>query len=140
VDKKTTTHEFIPVTTRPFIQIDITLTDNSSHTEQILTALRQHTLAGAVVKIVYTLAAHIKDRVDTHVIHNACEPAHYVVGIFPIRPIIIKEARAALKMDMNLQELLQTYCATKPEYALLKDDMIKRALELMSEIELEENS
>ena len=100
--------------------------------------MRLHTIIDAVIKIVYTLPAHIKDRVDTHVIHNACEPAHYIVGIFPIRPILIKEARASLKMDMNLQELLQTYCTTKPEYAPLQDDMIKKALELLSEIEQED--
>lgn len=138
VDKQKTTHEFIHVTTRPFIQIDITLNDDSSQTEQILKQVRMHTIAGAVIKIVYTLPAHIKDRVDTHVIHNACESAHYIVGIFPIRPIVIKEARASLKMDMNLQELLQTYCTTKPEYAPLQNDMIKKALDLLSEIEQED--
>lgn len=139
-EKNNTTHEFIKVTTRPFLQLDIMLDDNSSHTEQILAELRKHSLADTVVKIVYTLPAHIKDKVDTHVVHNACQAAHYVVGIFPIRPIIIKEARANLKMDMNLQELLQTYCATKPEYALQQELLIKRTLELAAELEQEDNS
>lgn len=139
-DKQKTEHEFIKVATRPFIQLDITLHDNSSQTEQILAELRKYTLEGSVIKIVYTLPAHIKDKVDTHVIHNVCEAAHYVVGIFPIRPIVIKEMRAALKMDMNLQELLQTYCATKPEYAPLQENLIRKALELAAEVEQEENS
>ncbi len=139
VDKKITTHEFIKVSTRPFIQIDIALDDNSSQTEQILAQARKYSLAGAILKIVYTLPAHIKDRVDINVIHNACESAHYIVGIFPVRPVIIKEARAQVTMGMNLPELLQTYCATKPEYTALKDDIINKALELLHEIELEDN-
>lgn len=139
-DKQRTEHTFIKVPTRPFIQIDIMLNDNSSQTEQILAECRKHQLAGAVLKIVYTLAMHIKDRVDTHVIYNACQQAHYIVGIFPIRPVVIKEARASLKVDMNLQELLQTYCVTKPEFMPLKDDMIKRALALSAEIEREEDN
>lgn len=140
VDKKITTHEFIKVSTRPFIQIDVALDDNSSQTEQILAQVRKYSLAGAILKIVYTLPAHIKDRVDSNVIHNACEAAHYIVGIFPVRPVILKEARAQIKMGMNLPELLQTYCATKPEYAPLKDAIINTALELLHEIELEEGT
>ncbi len=139
-EKNNTTHEFIQVATRPFIQIEIMLNDDSSHTEQILAHVRKHPISNAVLKIVYTLPAHIKDRVDAHVIHNACETAHYVVGIFPIRPIVVKESRASLKVDMNLQELMLSYCATKPEYLPLQDDMIKKALELVHEIEQEEHS
>lgn len=139
-EKERTTHEFIQVATRPFIQLDCVLHDNASHTEQILTELRRHDLNNAVIKIVYTLPAHIKDRVDVQVIHNACDAAHYVVGIFPIRPIVTKEARAALKVDMNLQELMQSYFATKPEYAPLQDAMIKKALELAHEIEQEDDA
>lgn len=139
-DKKMTTHEFIKVNTRPFIQIEVLLDDKTSHTEQILAEIRKHVLHGAVIKIVYTLPAHIKDRVDTHVIYNACFNAHYIVGIFPIRPIVHKEARTALKVDMSFNELLQTYCATKPELAPFKQELISRALELMEEVEREENN
>lgn len=139
-DKQTTTHEFIPVATRPFIQIDVMLDDASSHTEQILAEIRKHSIADAVIKIVYTLPAHVKDRVDTTVIHNACSPAWYIVGIFPIRPVTIKQTRAALKIEMNLQEQLIAYCATKPELAAQQHDIIAKALELAAEIEQEENS
>ena len=129
----TCTHEFVPVVTRPFIQIDVQLDDDSSHTEQILAALKQHTLQDAIVKIVYTLPAHIKDRVDLAVIHHACAAVHYLVGIFPVRPVTIKETRTPLKIEMGLQELLARYFSSKIEYKEMQDELIKKTLELADE-------
>ncbi len=40
--KHEVTYEFIEVPTRPFIQIEVTLSDAESHTEQIIAALTKH--------------------------------------------------------------------------------------------------
>ena len=86
-----------------------------------------------MVKIVYTLPAHIKDKVDLAVIHGVCAPAHYVVGIFPVRPVILKETRAPLKVEMGLQELLTHYFSSKQEYKDMQDELIRKTLELAHE-------
>lgn len=137
-DKQKTTHEFIKSPMRSFIQIDVQLDDNTTHTEQVLAALKKYTLSGAVVKIVYHVPAHKKDRVDIQVIQQACADAHYLVGIFPVRDIAPKERRLQLKVDMSLEHLLDAYFASKPEYANKRESLLKRALELNSEVCCEE--
>jgi len=132
-DKQNTTHEFIQSPMRPFIQIDVKLDDKQTQTDQILEALKKYTLTNAVVKIVYHIPADKKDRVDIPLIQQACEDAHYLVGIFPVREITTKERRLQLKVDMSLEHLLDTYFASKPEYAHNRPALVKRALELNAE-------
>lgn len=132
-NKEQTTYEFIPTPTRPFIQLEVHLDGIQSQTEQILAALGHHTIADAVIKIIYHLPAGLKDRVDIHVIQQACARAQYLVGIFPIRPPDIRERRATLKVDMDLATLLDNYFATKPEHTTNRAQLVKKALELEAE-------
>lgn len=137
-DKTKTTHEFIKTPMRPFLQIEVKLNDAEIQTEQILTQLKKFDIKNAVVKIVYHIPAHIKDRVDIAAIQQACESCHYLVGIFPVKEIASKERRLMLKVDMSLEHLLDTYFASKPEYAQHKTSLVKRALELNAEVCTEE--
>lgn len=113
-DKTKTTHEFIKVPTRPFLQIEVTLTGEQNHTEQILQAVGNYQLEEAVVKIVYHVPAHITDRVDTTRIIKACTHAHYLVGVIPHR-IYQERERRALHHEPNhtWNDLLKQYLATK---------------------------
>lgn len=137
-DKNNTTHEFIKSPMRPFIQIDVKLNELDVQTEQILNELKKYTLTDAVVKIVYHVPAHKKDRVDIPIIQQACESAHYLVGIFPVRELAAKERRLQLKVDMSLEHLLDSYFASKPEYSNNKQALVKRAIELNAETCCEE--
>jgi exonuclease SbcD len=129
-EKGATEHEFIRTPTRPFLQLDVQLSADKSHTEQILAELRKQPIEGAVVKIVYHLPADTKDRVDVNVIQNACSEAHYLVGIFPVRPLETRTRRAEARVDMKLEELLDNYFANKPDWQARRSSLIKKALEL----------
>lgn len=129
-EKGVTEHEFIRTPTRPFIQLEVTLNTEQSQTEQILAELRKHPLEETVIKIVYHLPANTKDRVDVTVIQNACADAHYLVGIFPIRPLETRVPRAEARVDMKLEELLDNYFTNKPDLQTRKSSLIKKALEL----------
>lgn len=136
--KTTTTYEFIKTPARPFIQIEVQLNAASfDHTDQILNELHKHQLQNAVIKIVYHLPAGHKDRVDMSAIQQACSAAHYIVGIFPVRVPEQRERRIPLKVDMNLQTLLENYFAAKPEYSAQQEKLIQKALLLQDELENE---
>lgn len=131
--KNSTTHEFIKTPTRPFLQLDVYLQGDQNHTEQVIDALKKHVLYETVIKIVYHIPTGIKDRVDTRAVQQAAAHAHYIVGIFPVRPIETREKRVTLTIDMNFEQLLNAYFTTRPEMLAQKEKLIKKALELREE-------
>lgn len=140
LEKNNTTHEFIKVPARPFIQIEVTLAENStlSQTDQIIDALSKHNLDDAIIKILYHLPAGKQDSVDLQAIQRACKSAMYCVGVIPIRAVETKERRTSVKIDMDLPTLLSLYFDTKEEYKKEKDKLIEKALQLY-ELSLQEN-
>ncbi len=126
-------HEFITVPTRPFLQIEVYLKPGMDQTQQIVDAIAAHDITDAVVKILYHVPSGKKDTVDLQAIQRACLLAIHLVGIIPIREPIIRDRRAALKIDMDLQTLLGAYFDTRAELQDKKEELIKKALILMQE-------
>jgi exonuclease SbcD len=134
--KGTCSHEFIKTPTRDFIQIEVKLKENEAQTEQVLAAIAKHSIADAVLKVVYHIPVGRQDAVDLKLVHRACASAMYVVGIIPIRPVETRERRfGAVKMDMDLQSLLSAYFDTKPELKERKKDLIEKTLLLAQELQ-----
>lgn len=138
-EKNKTTHEFIKTPTRPFIQIEINIKPGMDQTQQLLEAIEAYDINGAVVKIVYHLPEGKKDMVDTRSIQNACKDAMFIAGIIPIRKFDPKERRIALKVDMDLTSLLNTYFLSKPELKNRSEDLIQKTLLLLEEAEQEKS-
>ena len=134
-DKQDTSYEFINTPMRPFLQVETYLEGVESQTDQILAAIKNNSLDDTVIKIVYHLSPGKKDRVDIAALQQACANAHYLVGIFPVRPPEIRERRLNLKVDMSLEELLDNYFKSKPELKDKRAALVLKALELAQEIE-----
>jgi len=129
-----TSHEFIKIATRPFIQIEVKLTTTSNQTEQVVRAISGQPISDAVIKVIYYVPEGIRDLVDVKKVQQACEPAMYVVGIIPINNVQVRERRAgAVKTSMDLPSLLSAYFDTKPELKEKKAVLIKKALLLAQE-------
>ena len=131
--KDVTSHEFIKTPARPFIQVEVKLTDNQDQTTQLLDALKKHDLRDAIVKILYHVPPRKKDTVDLQIIIRACEHAMHVVSITPIHAPETREKRTTMNISMDLKTLLSTYFDTKPELATNKDLLIEKALQLQHE-------
>jgi exonuclease SbcD len=124
-------HEFIPIATRPFLQIEIKLTPHENQTEQILTHLKEYPLKNSIVKIIYHVPAGNRDEVDIAQIQQACAGVHFLVGIIPIRPTLFTTKRSfPITSEMSLQQIVETYIATHPELANKREVLLKRAIEL----------
>ncbi|MGE4168956.1 MAG: exonuclease SbcCD subunit D [Candidatus Babeliales bacterium] len=137
--KEKTTYEFIKTPQRPFIQVDVEL-NQESQTNQIIEALQQHDLKDAVVKIIYYLQEGSADTVDLNAVQRACNAAHDIVGIIPVHQQKRRQQRAAMKIDMSLEDLLETYFTSKPELTPQKEMLIEKALQLQEEISQKEVS
>lgn len=128
IDKKTTKYTFIPIATRPFIQVEVTLdaAENTDHTTHILNELKKHVLTDAIVKIMYHVPTGCKDRVDLKTIYRACESAHYVAGIQAVRAIEHKERRNQTPLETDLNTLLMHYFKQKPEWCEKTDQLMQK--------------
>ncbi len=134
-EKNKTTHEFIKTPQRPFVQIEVKLQSGKTQTEQMLDAIKKYKLKDAIVKIKYHIPADKRDNVDLKEVQRACADAMYVVGIIPIRQVVVRERRAAMKVDMDVATLLDRYFSGKPELADQKRTLIEKALSIQDEIE-----
>ena len=131
IENKNKTHfQFIKTPIRPFIQVEVKLIDLESQTDQIIKEIAKYDINGAILKIIYYLPPEKRDRIDIAAIQQACSAAWYIVGIIPIRSHAIKEGRLSLKVDMDLEKLLDCYFSTKAEYRNDKERLIKKALML----------
>ena len=137
-DKSKTTHAFVKTPTRPFIQLDIHLNETENQTEQILRALKEHPIKSAILKIVYHVPQKKDDHVDLKAIQRACACAQYLVGIFPIKPIVTRERRTHVKLDMTMENLLEEYFKQKPELKERTPQLLSKIKNMIHEMEQEE--
>jgi len=132
-------YEFIKTPVRPFIQIEVHINNEENQTEELLESIKKYNITDAIVKILYFLPSGIKDSVNLRIIQEACQHAMFLVGIVPIRQFELKQKRASMKVDMDIETLLNSYFDSKPELKNKKENLIKKALELQNEVdEIEE--
>ena len=137
-EKEKAEYQFIKTPTRPFIQIEVKLTDTEPQTDQLLAALKKHDTKGAVLKILYHLPEGQKDTVDLKAIQRACNEAMYIVGIIPIRPISMRTRRmGGSNVSLDMKTLLDSYFSSKKSAAPKKDLLIEKAMQLIEDKEAE---
>jgi len=132
--KGSTTHEFISINARPFIQIEVKLKAGEKQTPQVLDAIALHSITDAVIKIIYYVPENTRDVVDLKAVQHACRDAMFVVGIIPVHAQVSRERRfIAAKESMDMPTLLANYFAMKPELQGRKDVLVEKALALLEE-------
>ncbi len=130
--KQDTQYQFIPVPTRPFIQIDVKLNTEQSQTEQLIAAIQNHDITNAIVKIIYHIPEGQKDCVDLKAVQQACDKALDLVGIIPVRPIVTRTQRMqSMNVSMDTRTLLQTYFESKPELRDKKEILLEKTMALL---------
>jgi exonuclease SbcD len=134
--KNRLTYTFIPVPTRPFIQVEVVLTE-SDQTQQIIDQLKKHSLAGAVVKIMYHLKSLETDRVNISMIEKFCTSCHYLVGVIPIVQPKNRIARMGAVSHSNAtldtRSQLDWYFGARAETKDRKEILLKKIFELIGE-------
>jgi len=132
-EKGNTEYKFIKGPMRPFIQIEAHLNADSDQTEQLFEQIQKYHIDDAIVKIIYYPPFGTKDTVNIRAIQTACSSAMHLVGIIPIRSHMPRETRIAMKVDMDLATLLDTYFESKPALKNRKQKLVEQALLLYEE-------
>lgn len=133
-EKNKAEHAFIPLDTRPFLQIEVKLKEGTDQTVQILETLKEYSLDGAIVKILYHVPETMRDLVHIKTIQRACRVAMYVVGIIPVRQHTTRERRfSAAQKSMAMPDLLDMYFESKPALKERKTVLTDKALALLDE-------
>jgi exonuclease SbcD len=141
LERKKTVHHFRELPTRPFIQIEVTLNDDTEkHTEQLLAKLAEQSIDKAVVKIIYHVPAGVKDCVDIGTIERACANTQYLVGILPIHEVTTRQKRRGMKVETDLATLLDSYFEDRADTQTKKNLLVQKALELYAEADCCEES
>ena len=133
--KGNTKHEFIEVSTRPFVHIEVHLNEQQNQTQQICQAIKQHDIKDAIVKIIYHIPSGKKDFVDLNALQRACTEALHVVNIIPIHQQIARTRRSNLDISMPFEQLLETYFESKPELKSKKETLITKIMSLQEQLE-----
>jgi DNA repair protein SbcD/Mre11 len=131
-------YEFVQLPCRPMIQVEVEIHELADQTAQIVEALRTYNLDDAIVKIVYHLPTGAADKVNLQVIQRECHNAIYLVGVFPVRKVAVRERRAALKVDMDFTTLLSRYFESKETLVERKAKLIEKAFMLQHEVEIKD--
>ncbi|MBI2352878.1 exonuclease SbcCD subunit D [Candidatus Dependentiae bacterium] len=135
---------FIKLKTRPFIQVDVILQENLDQTEQIINALKMHSIQNSILKITYTLATHLTDLVDIKKIQKYCYSAMYLVSIIPIRSVQTRQYRSILQQEMDFETLLKNYFSSQESLKKRCNILTEKALgldelKIQNEIDEEES-
>ncbi len=142
LEKGKTSFEFVQLKTRPMIQIEVVLSDDRDQTEQLLDEIAKHNIKDAILKIIYRVPDGKQDKVDLKVVQKACSDAICLVSIIPVRKPIVREKRAVLQVDMDVDTLLEKFFESKGYSNARKKSLKEKAQELylgMQEGVLEEN-
>ena len=134
-EKNNTTHEFIKTPQRPFVQIEVTITNETDQTQQVIAAIQKQNVKHAIVKVLYHVPMHIKDMVDLKSVHRTLMGAHFIVGILPRHEVVARDRRIAMKTTMDFKTLLTKYFDDKEQFKKNKDTLIKKALQLYDEVQ-----
>ena len=134
-------YEFIPLKTRPFIQIEAHISPKGNQTEQLLEEIAKYTLSDAIVKIIYHLPSNTKDFIDLRRIQRACKDALCLVNIIPIHQLQERRTRNfSLSVNMNFSDLVEKYIDSKNDLKDLKSSLMLKAERIYSETTSIKNS
>jgi len=130
-------HRFLPVSARRFLTIRCQVAGEGDATEQVLAAIRQHDLAGAVVRVL--VAMEQEAPLDLRAVRAALAEAEWV------GPVVREVRRASLARNPRLTEeltdpmrALEEYLATREIGGARAAELREYASRLLAELEQEE--
>ena len=135
--EKNTHFRFIETPYRPFTAIHLDVREAEEPTREILDEIGRNSIKNAIVRIRYQIQeARIAD-VDISQIREALKNAHSIASIERITEPIERKRKTTVSKDSSLEEALRMYISQHDSLAPLEDKMIKKALELEMEFELQ---
>ena len=126
--------EFCQVPARPFLTIELDISQKEDPLESVLQAIAKQEIEDKVVRLIYKLRSEQLDLINTSAIDKALQPAHS----HSIRPELVSQlARPRLPElgvgnTLNPMEALTTYLNNREDLKDIKQDLLQAAETLLS--------
>ena len=126
--------EFCPLPARPFLTIEVDVSQQEEPLEAVLKAIAKQEIEEKVVRLIYKLRSEQLDLINTSAIDRALQTAHS----YSIRPELISQlARPRLPElgvgnTLDPLEALKTYLNNREDLADIKQDLLEAAQSLFN--------
>ena len=127
--------EFCPLPARPFITIEIDVSEQEDPLEAVLKAIAKQEIENKVVRLIYKLRSQQLDLINTNAIDRALQTSHS----HSIRPELVSQlARPRLPElgvgnTLNPIEALTTYLNNREDLQDIRQDLLEAAEVLLSQ-------
>lgn len=128
--------EFCPLPARPFITIEVDVTQQEDPLEAILQAIARSDIEDKVVRSIYKLRSEQLDAIDTSAVDRALQTAHS----YSIRPELVSQlARPRLPElgvgnTLNPIEALTTYLDNREDLEDIRKELLEAAENLLHQV------
>lgn len=124
-------HEFIPVQTRDFIQLDVDSQRGDDLTARILEAIHTERIDDAVVRIRFAADDEELQKIDMKAVHEALRPAHFKAGFIRTpREQSASRRTTTLQQDAALADALAAYLREREELKQYGEALLVKAKEI----------
>ncbi len=126
--------EFCPLPVRPFLTINVDVSDQDNPQQAILSAIEQQKVSDAVVRLKYKLRSQQLESIDTRSLQKALQFAHS----YTIYPELVSQlARPRVpefgdKVSLDPMEALKTYLSNRNDLQDLSEEMLEAAEKLLA--------
>ena len=127
--------EFCPLPARPFITIEVDVSEADDPQEAILKAIAKRDLTDSVVRLIYKLRSQQLESINNNCIQQSLKTAHS----FSIRPELVSQlARPRLPElgvgnTLDPLEALKTYLNNREDLKDISEDLLEAAQKLLSQ-------
>lgn len=140
--KGKTQWEFCPLTVRPFLTIDVDVTEKEEPQKAIESAIARQKIPDAVVRLKYKLRSEQLDKIETRTLQNALQFAHS----YTISPELVSQlARPRVpelseQVSLDPMAALKTYLGNRDDLEEMSQEMLEAAEQLLTGQVQEENA
>ena len=125
--------EFCPLPVRPFLTIEVDVTEKEDPQEAILSAIARKKIQDAVVRLKYKLRSEQLDKIETRTLQKALSFAHS----YTISPELVSQlARPRVpefgeQVSLDPMRALKTYLGNREDLQEMSDEMLEAAEQLL---------
>jgi len=132
--KGKTQWEFCPLSVRPFLTIDVDVTEKEEPQKVIESAIARQKIPDAVVRLKYKLRSEQLDKIETRTLQNALQFAHS----YTISPELVSQlARPRVpelseQVSLDPMSALKTYLGNRDDLKEMSEEMLEAAEQLLT--------
>jgi DNA repair protein SbcD/Mre11 len=132
---KATRYEFVPTPARSFVPIEVDVRGKEDPTAEIVAAIDPEKVAGAVVRVRYRVTESESALVDMGEIRDALRGAECVAAIERAVDPVERRRTTLVRRETTLADALGLYVDQHENLSSIRDDLVRTALEIESELD-----